>query len=77
MRCELARLPVHTVVMAVNPSPPQLPAQHRLEDLIVRQAEGELLDVEPLNLGPGAPATAALEAERGPRPDDAAGRGRQ
>jgi hypothetical protein len=65
------------VVVAVNPSVPQPPAQHRLADLIVRAAEAELLDIDALNLGPGSPATAALEAERGPRPDDAAGRGRQ
>jgi hypothetical protein len=65
------------VVVAVNPSVPQPPAQHRLADLIVRVAEGDLLDVEALNFGPGNPATAALEAERGPRPDDAPGRERQ
>jgi hypothetical protein len=43
--------------------------------LTVRDAEGDLLDVEPLDLGPDAPATAALAAERGPQPE-ALGRGK-
>jgi hypothetical protein len=35
-----------------------------LEALTVRQAQGDLLEVEPLDLGPGSPATRALELER-------------
>jgi hypothetical protein len=46
-----------------------------LTELTVRSAQADLLDVEPLDLGPNAPATAALAAERGPRPTDRAGRG--
>jgi hypothetical protein len=32
---------------------------------------GDLLEVQPLDLGPGTPATIALEHERGPQPHDA------
>jgi hypothetical protein len=39
-------------------------------ELSVRAAESDLLLVDPLDFGPGAPATAALAAERGPQPDD-------
>jgi hypothetical protein len=35
-----------------------------LEALTVRQAQRDLLEVEPLDLGPGSPATRALELER-------------
>ena len=38
--------------------------------LTVRSAQSDLLEVEPLDAGPDAPATAALEAERGPQPGD-------
>jgi len=38
--------------------------------LTVRSAQSDLLEVEPLDFGPDAPATAALEAERGPQPGD-------
>ena len=64
-------------VVAANPSLPEPPAQHRLAELVVRAAKSDLLEVEPLSFGPGAPATAALELERGPRPGDAAARGEQ
>lgn len=37
-------------------------------DTTVTEARDDLLLVEPLDLGPGAPATAALEVERGPQP---------
>lgn len=43
-------------------------APRSIRELIVSRAEGDLLDLEPLDLGPGAPGTAALEAERGPEP---------
>lgn len=46
-----------------------------LAELTVREAQGDLLDVEPLDLGPHAPATAALARERGPQPDDTRERG--
>lgn len=36
----------------------------------MRSAQSDLLEVEPLDFGPDAPATAALEAERGPQPGD-------
>ncbi len=41
-----------------------------MAQLTVRSAQSDLLEVEPLDFGPDAPATAALEAERGPRPGD-------
>jgi hypothetical protein len=45
-------------------------------DLTVHTAESDLLDVDPLDLGPDAPATAALKAERGPpQPGDVRQRG--
>ncbi len=34
----------------------------------MRTAQSDLLEVDPLDFGPDAPATAALEAERGPEP---------
>ena len=43
--------------------------------LTVRSAHSDLLEVDPLDLGPDAPATAALEAERGPQPGDVRQRG--
>jgi len=44
-------------------------------ELTVRTAQGDLLEVDPLDLGPDAPATAALEAERGPEARDVRQRG--
>jgi hypothetical protein len=44
-------------------------------ELTVHNAQSDLLDVDPLDLGPDAPATAALEVERGPQPGDARQRG--
>lgn len=58
-RCAILRF------VTTEPSPKH---QYKLGDLIVRHASTDLLDVEPIDLGPGAPMTAALEAERGPEP---------
>lgn len=46
-----------------------------MAELTVRIAQGDLLKVDPLDLGPNAPGTAALEAERGPEPGDVRQRG--
>lgn len=75
---EADRLSRHTVHVATHPSHPSHPAppdRRSLAELTVRAAHGDLLEIEPLDLGPGAPATIALERERGPQPDDAAERG--
>ncbi len=39
-----------------------------IDDITVSEARDDLLLVEPIDLGPGAPATAALEVERGRQP---------
>jgi hypothetical protein len=44
-------------------------------ELTVRRAQSDLLEVDPLDFGPDAQATAALEAERGPQPGDMPQRG--
>jgi hypothetical protein len=44
-------------------------------ELTVRSAQSDLLEVDPLVLGPDAPATAALEVERGREPRDVPQRG--
>ena len=44
-------------------------------ELTVRTSLSDLLEVDPLDLGQDAPATAALEAERGPQPGDVRQRG--
>ena len=41
-----------------------------MAELTVHSAQSDLLEVDPLDLRPDAPATAALEAERGPEPGD-------
>ena len=46
-----------------------------MAELTVRTAQSDLLEVDPLDFGPNAPATAALEAERGPEPGDVRRRG--
>lgn len=51
--------------MTTDPTPDR---RRTLSELIIRPAQGDLLEVEPLDLGPGAPGAAALEAERGPQP---------
>jgi len=38
-----------------------------LDDITATEGRDDLLLVEPVGLGPGAPATAALEVERGPQ----------
>jgi hypothetical protein len=47
-------------------SAPQPPSSEPawLEDLTVRQAQGNLLEIKPLDLGPGSPASRALELDR-------------
>ena len=57
-------------VMATEPSRPQPFKTFAIAELSVQDAEGDLLDVDPLRLGPGTPASDALAAERGPRPTD-------
>lgn len=66
-----ARLAVILVPVATHRSHPTPLDRRSLAQLTVRDPYGDLLDVEPLDLGPGAPATAALERERGRQPDDA------
>jgi hypothetical protein len=61
--------------VATHRSHPSALDRHSLAELIVRDADGDLLEVEPLDLGPGAPATTALAHERGPQLDDAPERG--
>jgi hypothetical protein len=60
--------------LATHPSHPARNDPHSVAQLTVLEAHGDLLEVEPLDLGPDAPATIALEQERGPTPDDAAQR---
>jgi hypothetical protein len=57
--------------MATEPSNVAPRSRFSVAELTVRPAEIDLLEVEPLDLGPEAPATAALEAERGPEPGSA------
>ncbi|MGI8781544.1 MAG: hypothetical protein ACR2L8_15500 [Solirubrobacteraceae bacterium] len=61
--------------MATHRSHPAPSDHHSLAELTVRNAHGDLLEVEPLDLGPAAPATTALAHERGSQPDDAPERG--
>jgi hypothetical protein len=56
------------------PQPPS-PEHLSLAALTVREAQIDLLKVDPVDLGPGSPATAALEFERGPAFDDPDARG--
>lgn len=56
--------------MATEPSRSSSADRFSVAELSVRAAESDLLLVDPLDFGPGAPATAALAAERGPQPDD-------
>jgi hypothetical protein len=61
--------------MATESSQPSSSGARSLDELTVRGAQGDLLEVHPLDLGPDAPATAALAAERGPQPADTPRRG--
>jgi hypothetical protein len=51
-------------------SQPSSSDRFSVAQLTVRSAQSDLLEVEPLDFSPDAPATAALEAERGPQPGD-------
>jgi hypothetical protein len=51
--------------MASSASQPPRSERSLLEALTVRQAQGDLLEVEPLDLGPESLASRALELERG------------
>jgi hypothetical protein len=44
-------------------------------ELTVIEPHPDLLDVEPVDLGPDAPASTALEHERGPQSNSASTRG--
>ena len=57
--------------VATDPSHPAPLNRRSLAELTVRDAHGDLLEVQPLDLGPGTPATIALEHERGPQPHNA------
>ena len=57
--------------VATDPSHPAPLNRRSLAELTVRDAHGDLLEVQPLDLGPGTPATIALEHERGPQPHTA------
>jgi hypothetical protein len=56
-------------------SQPSSSDRFSVAELTVRTAQSDLLEVDPLDLGPNGPATAALEAERGPEPDAVRQRG--
>jgi hypothetical protein len=56
--------------MATEPSRSSSADRFSVAELSVRAAESDLLLADPLDFGPGDPATAALAAERGPQPDD-------
>jgi hypothetical protein len=62
----------HTHAMASQPSSSD---RFSVAELTVRGAQSDLLEVDPLDFGPDAPATAALEVERGPEPRDMRQRG--
>jgi hypothetical protein len=56
-------------------SQPSSSDRFSVAELTVRTAQNDLLEVDPLDLGPDAPTTAALEAERGPESRDVRQRG--
>lgn len=58
----------HTRTVATDRSPGTAVLPLSLDDITVTEAREDLLLVDPIDLGPGAPATAALEVERGPQP---------
>jgi hypothetical protein len=59
--------------MATPAAPLSASQRWSLSELTVRDAWRDLLDVEPVDLGPGAPASAALALERGSHPGSALG----
>jgi hypothetical protein len=63
--------------VATDPSQPAPLKRRSRAELTVRDAHGDLLEVQPPDLGPGTPATLALEHERGPQPHNAIKRGDQ
>ncbi len=65
----------HTESMATEPSHSSSSDRFSVAELTVRSPQSDLLEVDPLDFGPDAPATAALAAERGPQPDDVRQRG--
>jgi hypothetical protein len=65
------RVAVILCPVATDPSHPAPLNPRSLAELTVRDAHGDLLEVQPLDLGPGTPATIALEHERGPQPHNA------
>lgn len=54
--------------MAVEPSHSSTVVPRSVDELTVTAAREDLLLVDPIDFGPGAPATAALALERGPQP---------
>jgi hypothetical protein len=56
-------------------SQPSSSDRFSVAELTVRTAQDDLLEVDPLDLGPDAPGTAALAVERGPEPGDVRRRG--
>jgi hypothetical protein len=63
--------------VATDPLHPAPLDRRSLAELTVRDAHGDLLEVQPLDLGPGTPATIALEHQRGPQPHNSIKRGDQ
>ena len=61
--------------MATESSHPSSWDRFSVAELTVREPQSDLLEVDPLDFGPDAPATAALEVERGPEPRDLRQRG--
>lgn len=55
--------------MATEPSHP-LPKTFTIAELTVQKADGDLLELDPLEMGPGTPGSDALAIERGPEPVD-------
>ncbi|MGO9792808.1 MAG: hypothetical protein ACLP8S_25795, partial [Solirubrobacteraceae bacterium] len=58
----------HTGRVATDRSPSTAVLPLALDDITLTEARDDLLLIEPIDLGPGAPATAALEVERGRQP---------
>jgi hypothetical protein len=54
--------------MAVEPTQGNPLVLRSIDELTVAVPCDDLLLIDPLDLGPGAPATAALALERGPQP---------